>query len=277
MERRAGAPFGPGALAGALAGVLALSAASCGEARGTLVTTTGAPSFRPAGGASWQVQLTGTLDTSVDVPLYEVDAFDTSAATIAGLHAVGRRVICYVSVGTDESWRVDAPMFPAAAVGNALAGFPNERWLDTRDATVRALMAARLDGAAAKLCDGVDLSNVSPDGADTGFPLTPADVLGFARAMASEARRRGLGAGLGGATAIARDVVADFDWALSEGCVAGGGCAEYAPFVAASKVVLGVEFGGAADAGTICPAARAAGIDAILKNPSYDAFRVPCP
>src|SRR5437868_13005532 len=103
MERRAGAAFGRGALAGALAGVLALSTASCGEARGTLVTS--APTFRPPAGASWQVQLTGTLDTSVDVPLYEVDAFDTSAATIADLHAAGRRVICYVSVGTDESWR----------------------------------------------------------------------------------------------------------------------------------------------------------------------------
>jgi len=274
MERRAGAAFGRGALAGALAGVLALSTASCGEARGTLVTTT---TFRPPAGASWQVQLTGALDTSVDVPLYEVDAFDTSAATIADLHAASRRVICYVSVGTDESWRVDAPMFPPAAVGNTLAGYPNERWLDTRDATVRAVMAARLDGAAAKHCDGVDLSNASPDGADTGFPLTSADVLAFARAMASEARRRGLGAGLGGARTIAPDVVADFDWALSEGCVVGGGCADYAPFLAASKVVLGVEFGAAADAGTICPKARAAGIDAIIKNPSYDAFRVPCP
>jgi hypothetical protein len=268
MDGRARAALRFVALAGALSG------ASCGEARGNLVTT---GTFHPAAGASWQVQLTGPLDTTVDVPLYEVDAFDTSAATIDGLHAAGRRVICYLSVGTDESWRADAPMFPATAVGNTLAGFPDERWLDTRDATVRALMAARLDAAAAKHCDGVDLSNVSPDGADTGFPLTAADVLGFARALASGARGRGLGAGLGGARAIAADVVADFDWALSEGCVAAGTCAAYAGFVSASKVVLGVEFGGAADAGTVCPAARAAGLEAILKNPSFDAFRVPCP
>jgi hypothetical protein len=261
---------------GALAGVLALLA-SCGEARGTLVTTTGGPAFHPAAGASWQVQLTGTLDTSVDASLYDVDAFDTPVATIDALHAAGRRVICYLSVGTVESWRDDAMMFPAAAVGNQLARFPNERWLDTRDATVRALMAARLDGAAAKRCDGIDFSNISPDGADTGFPLTPADVLGFARAMASEAHRRGLGAGLGGGMAIAADAVAAFDWALSEGCVTAGTCADFAAFLGASKVVLGVEFGAAADAGTICPAARSAGIDAIIKTPAYDAFRVPCP
>ncbi len=274
MEERAGASR-PGALAGVLAGVLAL--ASCGEARGTLVTTTGGPAFHPAAGASWQVQLTGTLDTTVDASLYEVDAFDAPAATIDRLHAAGRHVICFVSVGTDESWRDDAMMFPPATVGNPLARFPNERWLDTRDATVRALMATRLDGAAAKRCDGVDLSNISPDGADTGFPLTQADVVGFASVMASEAHRRGLGAGLGGGTAIATDAVGSFEWALSEGCVAAGSCANFAAFFAASKVVLGVEFGAAADVATICPAARSAGVDAIIKTPAYDAFRVPCP
>jgi Glycoside-hydrolase family GH114 len=269
MEERAGAP---GLGAGVLVGVLAL-VASCGEARGTLVTTT----FHPAAGASWQVQLTGTLDTSVDASLYDVDAFDTPTATIEALHAAGRRVICYLSVGTDESWRADAMMFPAAAVGNQLARFPNERWLDTRDATVRALMAARLDGAAAKGCDGIDFSNVSPDAADTGFPLTHADVLAFARAMAGEAHRRGLGAGLGGGTAIAADAVGAFDWAFSEGCVTARTCADFAAFLGASKVVLGVEFGAAGDADTICPAARSAGIDVIIKNPTYDAFRVSCP
>jgi hypothetical protein len=274
MEERPGPPR-PGALAGLLACVLAL--ASCGEARGTLVTTAGAPAFHPTAGASWQVQLTGTLDTTVDASLYEVDAFDAPAATIDRLHADGRRVICFLSVGTDEPWRDDAMMFPPAAVGNPLARFPNERWLDTRDATVRALMATRLDGAAAKGCEGVDLSNLSPDGADTGFPLTQADVLGFAGVMANEAHRRGLGAGLGGGTAIATDAVATFDWALSEGCVAAGTCADFSAFLGASKVVLDVEFGAAADVGTICPAARSAGLDAIIKTPAYDAFRVPCP
>jgi hypothetical protein len=255
---------------------LALLAAACGEARGTLVTTA-APVFQPAPGATWQVQLTGALDSSLDVSIYDVDLFDTTQAQLDALHAAGRRVICYVSVGTYESWRADAASFPTAALGDAVAGFPNERWLDTRDANVRALMTARLDLAAQKKCDGVDLSNVSPEGAATGFDATVPDAEAYARVLAGEAHPRGLGAGLGGGSDVAAAVADAFDWALTEGCLGDGTCAAFDGFRSAGKVVFGVEFGAESDATTICPAARAAGLDALIKNPSYDAFRVACP
>jgi hypothetical protein len=263
------------ACAAAALAVIALLPAACGDERGTLVTT--APTFRPPPGTSWQVQLTGPLDTSFDVALYDVDLFDTPPSAIASLREAGHHTICYVSVGTDESWRADASAFPPAAVGNALAGYPDERWLDTRDPTVRSLMTARLDVAAQKGCEGVDLSNVSPDGADTGLPLSPADAVAYAQLLAGEAHSRGLGAGLGGGATIAAQVVGTFEWALAEGCVAAGSCTAYGAFQAASKVVLGVEFGAAADAATICPAARADGLDALIKDRTYDAFRVACP
>jgi hypothetical protein len=260
---------------------LALAFAACGETRGTLVTTAdgGVPGtpWRPALGASWQVQLVGTVDTTVDASIYDVDLFETSAATIDALHAAGRRVICYVSVGTDENWRADSSSFPASAVGDQLSGFPNERWLDTRDATVRSLMMARLDVARTKRCDGVDLSNVAGGGAASGFPLTAADAVDYARVLAKAAHARGLGAGLGGAGSLASDVVGDYEWALAESCVAAGGCDAFAPFGRAGKVVFGVEFGTESDAATICPAARTAGLNALIKNRSFDAFRVPCP
>jgi hypothetical protein len=258
-------------------GLFALAAAaSCGEARGTLVTT-GGPPWRPAPGASWQVQLTGALDTSFDVAIYDVDLFDTAPAALDALRAAGRRVICYVSVGTYEPWRPDAPAFPTAALGQPLAGFPDERWLDTRDATVRAAMQARLDLAAQKGCDGVDLSNLSPDGATTGFDATAADAAAYGRLLAAASHARRLAAGLGGGADVAGDLAGDLDWALTEGCLSDGTCAAYAGFAAAGKVVFGVEFGAATDAATICPAAARAGLDALIKNPSYDAFRVACP
>ena len=202
----------------AFAWLALLAAASCGEARGTLVTTGATPVFRPAPGASWQVQLTGALDTSLDVAIYDVDLFDTTAAQLDALRSAGRRVICYVSVGTYEPWRADASSFPAAAQGDALAGFPDERWLDTRDATVRTLMAARLDLAAQKKCDGVDLSNLSPEGATTGFGATTAEAEAYGRFLASAAHARGLGAGLGGGDDVAGALAGDFEWALTEGC-----------------------------------------------------------
>jgi Glycoside-hydrolase family GH114 len=263
-----------------LLGALLPMAASCGEARGTLVTTGGdggAGTWRPPPGSTWQVQLSGTLDTSLDVAVYDVDLFTTSSTEMAGLHADGRRVICYVSVGTHEPWRADATMFPAPAVGNPLVGYPNESWLDTRDATVRALMAARLDVAAQKACDGVDLSNVSVDGADSGFPLAAADSMSYARFLAVEGHRRGLSVGLGGSSDIAASVEPDFEWAFTDSCLASATCGSFAGFVTAHKTVFAVEFGTAADVPTICPPARQAGLDALIKNRSFDAFRVPCP
>lgn len=261
----------------ALAAAAALVA--CGETRGTLVTTDASAStpWRPAVSASWQVQLVGTLDTSLDVSVYEVDLFDTAEADIDALHAAGRRVICYVSTGTFEPWRSDAAAFPPAAVGNVVAEYPQERWLDTRDATIRAVMTARLDRARDKRCDGVDLSTVSSGTADTGFSLTAADALGYARFLAAEAHGRGLSAGLGGAEDIAAELVPSFEWALTQGCLDAGTCASLAAFVAAQKVVFAVEFGTAADAATICPRVRQQGFNPLIKNRSFDAFRVACP
>ena len=57
----------------------------------------------PAPGTAWQWQLSGPLDLSVDVPVFDVDGFDTSAEVVAELHRRGRRVICYVNVGAWEA------------------------------------------------------------------------------------------------------------------------------------------------------------------------------
>jgi len=258
---------------------VAAAVVGCGETRGTLVTTDASVSgpWRPAVAASWQIQLVGTVDTSLDVSVYEVDLFDTAQADIDALHAAGRRVICYVSTGTFEPWRSDVAAFPTAAVGNAVVQYPQERWLDTRDATVRTAMTARLDRARDKRCDGVDLSTVSSGAADTGFSLTAADALAYARFMAAAAHGRGLSAGLGGAEDIAAQLVPSFEWALTQSCLDAGTCASLAAFVAAQKVVFAVEFGTAADAATICPRVRQQGFNPLIKNRSFDAFRVACP
>lgn len=68
--------------------------------------------WQPAPGIDWQWQLSGRLDTGVDVPVYDIDGFDHTAATVAGLHDDGRKVICYLSTGAWEDWRPDAADFP---------------------------------------------------------------------------------------------------------------------------------------------------------------------
>jgi hypothetical protein len=58
--------------------------------------------------------------------------FDNTAAVVADLHSRGKKVICYIDVGSWENYRSDASKFPASLLGAKYSGFPNERWLDIR-------------------------------------------------------------------------------------------------------------------------------------------------
>ena len=58
--------------------------------------------WKPGPGLSWQWQLTGTIDTSVDAAMFDIDLFDAPASTVSTLHARGRKVVCYTSAGSFE-------------------------------------------------------------------------------------------------------------------------------------------------------------------------------
>ena len=54
---------------------------------------------------SWQYQLTGALDFSLEADLFVIDLFEPDAAQIDALHARGKVVAAYLSAGTLESFR----------------------------------------------------------------------------------------------------------------------------------------------------------------------------
>jgi len=228
-------------------------------------------------GTSWQWQLTGTIDTTLDVQMYDIDLFETPQATIDGLRAKGRAVICYFSAGSREDWRPDAAMFPAEAFGKGLDGWPGERWLDTRSEAVRAIMKARLDRAVAKRCDGVEPDNVDGYSNDTGFPLTAASQLDYNRFLAREAHARGLSVGLKNDLEQVPALLADFDWALNEQCLEFDECDTLTPFIKAGKAVFHVEYGAEAKAQTVCPKTKPLGFSTLIKKLNLDAWRVACP
>lgn len=232
--------------------------------------------WRPAPGTTWQWQLSGTIDTSFDVAMYDIDLFDTPQATIDALHDDGRVVVCYFSAGSYEEWRDDAPSFPAEALGEPLDGWPGERWLDVRHEGVRAIMTARLDLAAEKRCDGVEPDNVDGYQNGSGFPLDAADQLDYNRFLAREAHARGLSIGLKNDLDQVVDLLGDFDWALNEECFAYDECDRLLPFVEAGKAVFTVEYGDAALADTVCPMANAMDFDTLIKRLDLDAWRVAC-
>ncbi|NOZ06166.1 MAG: endo alpha-1,4 polygalactosaminidase [Chloroflexi bacterium] len=236
--------------------------------------------WKPAVGTTWQWQLEDPpLDRSFDVGMYDIDLFDNEASTVATLHAEGRKVVCYISVGSWEDWRPDAAQFPSAVIGKNYEGWPGEKWLDIRQIDQLApIMRARLDQCQAKGFDGIEPDNIDGYTNDTGFPLTYQDQQNYNLWLANEAHTRGLSIGLKNDGDQVGDLLPTFDWALTEDCFADDWCADVQPFVTAGKAVFAAEY---TDTGItlddFCAQAATMKFSAILKHRNLDAWRQTCP
>src|SRR5579884_4495312 len=125
----------------------------------------------------WQLQ--GTIRMGEPVAAYDVDGFETSAAQVAALHGEGRRVVCYVDVGTAENFRPDYDEFPKSVLGRP-NGWPGERWLDIRQSDViEPIMRARFQMCAEKGFDAVEPDNIEAFSNHSGFPVTAAEQLAY--------------------------------------------------------------------------------------------------
>jgi hypothetical protein len=78
------------------------------------------------------------------------------------------------------------------------------------------ILRARLDLCKAKGFDGVEPDNIEIYDNDTGFPLTYADQLAYARWLADETHARGLAIGLKNAPDMVADSLPFFDFAITE-------------------------------------------------------------
>ena len=234
----------------------------------------GAPHWQPTPGTSWQWQLSGTVDTGVDAAVYDIDGFDTSAATVAALHAKGRKVICYVNAGAYEDFRPDRSAYPAALLGSG-NGWQGERWLDIRRLDVlRPILGKRFDLCRSKGFDAVEPDNVDGYQNDSGFPLTPADQLAFNRMVAGLAHARGLAVGLKNDLDQVPQLVGDFDFAVNEQCAEYRECDALTPFVERGKAVFEAEYN--LPTAAFCPQARRLGFSALRKHLDLDAWRQAC-
>jgi hypothetical protein len=208
--------------------------------------------------------------------MYDIDLFDAPQSTIDALHAAGRKVICYFSAGTYENWRPDAAKFPASSYGSAVDGWPGENWLDTRNATVRTIMKARMDLAVSKHCDGLEPDNVDGYSNGSGFPLTSATQLDYNQFLAASAHARNLSVGLKNDVDQVSALAPYFDWALNEECWKYSECDTEKPFITASKAVFNVEYGAGSLSSSVCPKANAMNFDTLIKDLDLDAWRVAC-
>jgi hypothetical protein len=230
---------------------------------------------RPVAGQTWQWQLSGRLDLSVDAAVYDVDAVETTAAQVAALHARGRKVICYVNAGAYENWRPDRRRFPSAVLGRALDGWAGERWLDVRRWDVLGpIMKARFRSCRDKGFDGVEPDNVDGYANRSGFPLTGAHQLAYNRRLAALAHSLGLAVGLKNDVEQAAALAPAFDFAINEECAAYAECAALRVFTRAGKPVFHVEY--ERPVGNFCATTRALGFTSMRKKSRLDAWRETC-
>jgi hypothetical protein len=262
-----------------LAFVLALSLPALGSADSGDTHGSQAPGrWQPAPTtAPWQWQLQGKIDTGIPATVYDVDGFDTSANEVRQLHRRGRRAVCYLDVGSWESYRPDAGQFPRSVIGRRYEDFPDERWLDIRRfRSFAPVLGQRFAMCARKGFDAVEPDNLAGWENRTGFPISRKDQLRFNRWIAHQAHARGMAVALKNDGGQAKELVGNFDFAIVEQCFQYHECGDYRTFVEHGKAVFEAEY--ELDPSRYCDAARTIEFSAIRK--SYDLFARPwrpCP
>jgi len=236
------------------------------------------PWWQPAAGLTWQWQIGDLdIDTSVDAQVYDIDLY-VEQAIIEELHARGRKLIGYISVGSWEDWRPDKDQFPAEVLGKDYEGWKGEKWLDIRQIDRLApIMLARLDLCKARGFDAVEPDNMEIYTNDTGFPLTYEDQLKYALWLADEAHRRGLAIGVKNAPDQVKDLLAFFDFAITEDAFYYGWAEKMIPFIQAGKPVFAAEYTDLdGDFAAFCRQSKELGFSTILKNRGLDSWLQTC-
>jgi len=250
-------------------------AGSASVSRATISTSPFGDIWIPSLRTTWQWQLTGKVDQSYDVEMYDIDLFDNDGSVVASLHEKGRKVVCYMSAGSWENWRPDAGKFPREVLGKRLASWPGERWLDIRRLDILGpIVTARLDLCKKKGFDGVEPDNVDGYTNNSGFPLTFDDQIRYNRFLAEEAHKRGLSIGLKNDLDQVSHLLPYFDWAINEQCFEYNECDKLIPLINAGKAVFHVEYD--LRVGRFCPKANSLSFNSMKKHLNLDAWQKPC-
>ncbi|KAL7423667.1 hypothetical protein Q5752_001249 [Cryptotrichosporon argae] len=233
------------------------------------------------------VPAVGEDGLTISAGIYDID-YSVTADEIASYHDQGLKVICYFPGGVWEAGLSDALSFDPAcycganvttdasgtctgtgAEANKLADWDNW-WFDIRAngsclASVEALMQARIEAAAAKGCDGIDVDDMDAYENGSIFDITEDDEVSYLLWFAETAHANGLAIALknaggllvddnGDATTYQSELVAAFDLNVIESCHEYDECDIYDSMLAAGKPQIQMEYSNSI---TSCPALAA--------------------
>lgn len=235
--------------------------------------------WHPAVGLTWQWQIgDNNIDTSIKADVYDIDLY-VDQSIIDELHAKGRKVIGYISVGSYEDWRPDKNQFSPEVLGKDYEGWHGEKWLDIRQIEKLApIMRARLDLCKSKGFDAVEPDNMEIHGNGTGFPITYEDQLKYALWLADEAHKRGLAIGVKNAPDQVKDLVEHFDFAITEDAFYYKWAEKMIPVIEAGKPVFDAEYTDlSGNFEAYCKKSKELKFSTILKHRNLDAWLQTCP
>lgn len=231
--------------------------------------------WKPSSSApiSWNWVIGVTPPTPyANVQVYDIDGFENTSATVSSMHASGKKVICYIDVGTYEPNRPDDNLIPAADMGADVQGWPGEKWLNIADISgLTPMLQDRMNMCKSKGFDAIEPDNLDGYTNPSGFPLTAANELAFCEFIANMAHGMGLSIGLKNDVDQAAQLVPYFDWSLNEECNLYGECNTEAPFVNAGKAVFNAEYSDDGETtAKFCAADAAAHMNGVLYKLSLD-------
>jgi hypothetical protein len=194
----------------------------------------------------WDLQ-SAPPDLNKNVGAIDMDGFNNSATTVAALHAMGKKAVCYMDVGSYEPGRPDSSQFPSGLLGNGLDGWPGERWLDIRMSgshwsQLRDIMMARFKICQQKGFDAVEPDNMDGYSNNPGFSMSGADQIAYNRWVANTVHSLGMAVFQKNDLDQIPSLVSYFDGLLNEQCNAQGNCDQMTPFVNAGKPVWDAEY-----------------------------------
>lgn len=195
---------------------------------------------------------------------YEIDLDDTSRSNRSDSHTGrvynpiveelrqrGIKPIAYMNGGAWQPGQSDSGDLPNAFKGNALAGWPGERWVDIRNIDAPGnkladILKSRMDKAKAMGFAGIDVDNTDGWDNSTGKGVTYSDGIKFNKWLAEQAHSRGLAIFLKNNGKQASELEPYFDGAVVEHALRPGSgdppAHSYQVFTRRGKAVFDIEY-----------------------------------
>ncbi|MCF6273937.1 MAG: endo alpha-1,4 polygalactosaminidase [Rhodobacteraceae bacterium] len=242
-----------------------------------LALSFGGASAQPA--PKWDWQLSEPIRPPQGIAIFDTDPDSVTRSEIMALNEAGVYTICYVSVGTAETYRDDVKLFPQAVIGKRYDEWPDEFFLDIRERNViSVIIQQRFLACALKGFQAIEPDNMDVYQNDSGFDITREDTLAYLRMLVRAAHNVNLEIGQKNVPELTGELVGMMDFVITEDCFNDGWCGEVLPYIAAGKPVLAAEYTDTGvDWGAACVFARANNFSMILKDRDLNAGMQTCP